>query len=45
MNKNIIELSDAFLPEIISFYEIDGGKQISEDWKKNNVIKQSLDKT
>lgn len=29
-------IADAFLPEIIAFYESDEGKQIFEDWKKNN---------
>jgi len=29
-------LADAFLPEIIAFYESDEGKQIFEEWKKNN---------
>lgn len=29
-------IADAFLPEIIAFYESDEGKQLFEDWKKNN---------
>ena len=29
-------IANAFLPEIIAFYESDEGKQIFEDWKKNN---------
>ena len=29
-------IADAFLPEIIAFYESDEGKQIFEDWKNNN---------
>ena len=29
-------IADAFLPEIIAFYESDEGKQVFEDWKKNN---------
>lgn len=29
-------LADAFLSEIIAFYESDEGKQIFEDWKNNN---------
>ena len=29
-------IADAYLPEIIAFYESDEGKQIFEDWKNNN---------